>query len=50
MIDGFWTGFGAAFAAIGAVVVASALIWAVIAIGIPEWCGGRSSTCLCRTN
>jgi hypothetical protein len=36
MPDGFWTGFGAAFASIGALVVSIAVIWGVIVLGIPK--------------
>lgn len=36
MEDGFWTGYGAAFATIGGIVVAAALIWALIAVGVPN--------------
>jgi hypothetical protein len=36
MQDGFWAGYGAAFATIGAVVVTIALVWGLIVIGIPK--------------
>ena len=36
MQNGFWFGFGMAFAAIGAVVVTAFLVWAAIAVGFPK--------------
>lgn len=36
MNEGFWTGFGAAFALIAAIGLAAALIWALIAVGFPS--------------
>jgi hypothetical protein len=34
--DGFWTGYGAAFATIGGVVALVALVWVLISVGIPR--------------